>query len=858
MPDSFLHYEIIDKLGEGGMGVVYLARDTKLNRNVALKFLPGHISRNSDERKRFRQEAQAAAALNHPNIAQVYAIEETGEELFISMEYVEGRDLKEVIEESGLRQEQKREIALQIGRGIKAAHDKGIVHRDIKSGNIMLDSEGNIKIMDFGLARVQGSAQITKTGTTIGTTAYMSPEQLASNDVDARSDIWSYGVVLYELFTGELPFQGAYEPAIMYSIAEEDPVSPSSIGQEISMQVEQVIGRCLEKDREYRYSDMGELLADLTGSEPVSVRTRPAKNRSSEYFKLADKAGYLYVGVPVVLTLLILALLLRSQLSWFGSGVPDKRYLAVLPIENIGNNPELQAICDGLAETFSYRLSELEKYEDSYWVAPASEMRKEKIASATQANRTFGVNLAVLSSIQVVEDSTRLILELVDADNIRRLGTEQIVVSSSNLAALERGGVRAMLEMLNIEINPRITETLEEGEPSEPEAYEYYLKGRAALQDFTTQENLDRAIPLFDRSIEIDPEFALGYAGLGEAYWRKYETTREPEFVDNARAALNRALVLNEELAPVQGLLGLLSAGTGELDEAIGHYNRAIEIDPKYSPAYRGLAKVYDEQGDTEQAVRTYRKAIELKPAYWEGYKDLGIHYLRKGDFENAISQFSRVVEITPKNSSAHSNLGVAYYYNGQTGRARQMFENSLALERNPLTANNLAGIYYGEGRYEEAASMYEIALEAYSNRYEIWGNLATAYELSGKEEEALRSYRTAIEKARDQLEVNPNSPQVLADLGAYYSDVNDTSNALRYINQALELNSENIMVRQRAVSTLENIGLRTEALSWIDASMLTDLESQPELKALVSDPRYAELKEKFEKENRQESGAGE
>ncbi|MDX1618828.1 MAG: serine/threonine-protein kinase, partial [Balneolaceae bacterium] len=401
MPNSILHYEIIEKLGEGGMGVVHLARDTKLKRYVALKFLPGYISTNSKERDRFRQEAQAAAGLNHPNIAQVYAIEETEEELFIVMEYVEGRELKDAIKEGSLEAEQKRETALQIAQGIRAAHRRGIVHRDIKSGNIMIDPEGRVKIMDFGLARVQGSAQITKTGTTIGTTAYMSPEQLASNDVDARSDIWSYGVVLYELFSGELPFQGVYEPAIMYAISEEDPAPLSEIDPQIPGRLQTVIDRCLVKDRDRRYQSMDEVVEDLTGEDPIGeLPAAPSTaSRSSEHRFMADKASYLYVGLPVVVTLLLLFFLLRSSMPWQASSVPEKKYLAVLPIENIGGNPGLQAICDGLAETFSFRLSELEKYKDSYWVAPASEMRREKINSATQANKIFGVNLAVISSI---------------------------------------------------------------------------------------------------------------------------------------------------------------------------------------------------------------------------------------------------------------------------------------------------------------------------------------------------------------------------------------------------------------------------------------------------------------------------
>lgn len=841
MRSSFLHYEVIEKLGEGGMGIVYLANDTKLKRKVALKFLPPHISADPTERQRFRLEAQAVASLNHPNIAQVYAIEELDDAHFIVMEYVKGKELKDVIEEKKLTTEQKWLLAEQIASGIKAAHDSGIIHRDIKSRNIMVDESGIARIMDFGLARVQGTDHITKTGTTLGTTAYMAPEQLSGEEFDERSDIWAYGVVLFELFTSELPFQGMYEPAVMYAITQEEPLSASELDSKVPERIEHIIEGCLQKSKEKRYQEFNEVINDLTESNTTSVKRRVDKRK-----RHPAVSSYALIGVPAVVVLIVLILMLQMNLAWFGDDIPDRKYLAVLPVENLSGNPDLQAISAGLAETFSYKLSELEKFEDSYWVAPAGEMRKENVNSVSQANKLFGVNLAVLSSIQTVQDSTRLILELVDADNIRRLGTEQVVVASNDLALLERSGVKAMLKMLNIEIDSRINKTLQQGKPSKPEAYEYYLKGLAGLQNYTSTDSLDMAIRYFSQAVEIDSEFALAHIGLGESYWRKYELTRQADFVEQAEAALSSAMSINEDLAPVQALMGMLKAGTGENDAAVLHYTKALDADPKYSAAYRGLAGVYDEQGDADKAVDTYLQAISLKPNYWEGYKDLGTHYLRKGNIDAAIVQFDKVVQLLPKNSTAYSNLGVAYYYNGDTEKARQMFEKSLALEKNPVTANNLAGIYYWEGKYGESAAMYEIALESYSNRYEIWGNLAAAYDLNGQKEKARTTYLTAIEKAQVQLEVNPNDPEVLADLGAYYSDVGDTSNAVAYIQRATTLSDDNILVRQRAVATYEKLGMRQDALKWIEPSMISDIESQPEFSALILDPDYLELKKKF------------
>ncbi|MGD8747367.1 MAG: protein kinase [Balneolaceae bacterium] len=842
MLKSFLHYQIIEKLGEGGMGIVYHARDTKLKRSVALKFLPSHIADNSLERKRFQNEAQSAAALNHPNIAQVYAIEEMNNELFIVMEYVEGQELKEAIEEQGLTLEAKCTIASQIAEGMKAAHDKGVIHRDIKTRNIMLDRNGKIKIMDFGLARIQDEAHITKAGTTLGTTAYMSPEQLAGEEAGIQSDIWSFGVVLYELFTGELPFQGVYEPAVMYAITEEEPRPASSVNPGIPENIERVIQNCLAKQKESRYQKVDEIMADLAGDGTVDRRKSiPLKTASG------NKASYFLVrGVPAVILLIIILFFFQYNFHWLGRSNPPKRYLAVLPIENIGNNPSMQAICEGLAETFSFKLSELENYEDSYWVAPASEMREEKVRSATQANKLFGVNLAIVSSIQTFEDSTRLILNLVDADKVRQLETRQVVVPSQNVALLEENGVRAMMQMLEIENNSTIDKALRKGGPSNPRAYEFYLKGRATLQDYATLDSLENAITFFGKAIEVDPEFALAYAGLGESLWRKYEAKGDTAFARNAESVLKKAEKLNNRLAPVQTLLGVVGSGTGDYKLAVNHFNRALEIDPNYTPAYRGLANVYEKQGKMEKAVATYQYAIALKPEISVGYNDLGAFYLRKGDFKAAIEQFKKEIALTPKNAGAYSNLGSSYYYQGKLEQASEAYQMSLALENDPDVASNLAGVYYLKGSYEQAAKMYEISLQALPDRYDLWANLAAVYDQNGEEDKARKSYLTAIEKGRDMLEVNPNDAEVMADVGAYYSDVGDSSNAIKYITNALSFNEDNIMVRQRAISIYEKLGMREEAIHWVNAALVSYVEAQPELKNLAEDPRYLEIKEKF------------
>jgi serine/threonine-protein kinase len=839
MSQVFLHYEILQKLGEGGMGIVYLAQDTRLNRKVALKFLPRRISSNELERKRFEIEAQAAAGLNHPNIAQVYAIEELDDELFISLEYVDGRELKDCIEDGELTPEEKSKISVQIAGALKAAHDKGIIHRDIKSRNIMLDAGGNIKVMDFGLARLDGSDGITKTGTTLGTTAYMAPEQLRGEKADARSDIWSYGVVLYELFTGHMPFSGLHEPAVMYSITEEEPTEiDSSVA--IPKEIKNVIDECLIKDIEQRYQSMDEVLAGLADSSP-----NPSNKKTSTGERDPKKryTTYLMTAIVAVCAVVLSLFFYGSPFSGEESLVPEKKYLAVLPIENIGGLESMQAICDGLAETFSYRLSELEQFEESYWVTPSREIRNENIQTASQANKIFGVNLAITSSIQTLRDSTRLIIELVDADNVRRLGTRQVTVHSENLGNLEQAGVKAVLEMLEITIRPSVEEKIALGLTEVPNAYEFYLKGRASLQNSDRLDNLRNARDFFNRAIGLDSRFALAHAGLGESYWKEYEITSELTLIELAAASLERARQINDQLSPVQYLLGLINSGTGKYESAIENFEKALLLDPKFTNAHLGIAGAYNAMGENEKAVETYQRIIDQKPDFWMGYKDLGIHYLTLGEIDNAIFNFEKVTEITPQNSTAYSNLGIAYYYKGDTETAKSLFIQSLEIEESALTANNLAGMYFSENSFEKAAEMYKIALTTLSDRYELWGNYAAATYWSGNPEEAKAYYRSAIEKAEQQLQVNPNDAMIIADLAAYYSDVNDTLNAVTNIERALELNDENLRIRMRAVAVYENVGRRQEALNWITWPMLADIDEQPEFKELIKDNDYQVLR---------------
>lgn len=851
---TILHYKIIEKLGEGGMGVVYKAEDTKLKREVAIKFLPHHIQANEEERDRLKIEAQAAASLNHPNIATIHAIEETEDELFIVMEYIEGQELKGKIALSNLTTEEILKIAIQIAGGLQAAHEKGIVHRDIKSSNIMVTNKGQIKIMDFGLAKVSGNPQITKLGTTIGTTAYMSPEQVRGEIADERSDIWSYGVLFYELLTGQLPFTGPYEQAIMYSVVNEEPVPVLQIKENLPSSLEMIVTKCMDKDREKRYQTISELLNDLKEPEgDLDVTASKKKGKTKKTFAIQPKLKLSLIISGALLLVVIFIFLFPTMTNWFKSGlVPSRQHLLVLPLTNISSDPTKQVFCDGLVETLTSKLSQLEQFHGSLWVVPASEVRRQGISSASEAQQAFGVNLVVSGSLQSFDDQIRLTLNLIDAKDLRQLNSTVLDITPEKLSALQDEAAVKMLEMLNLELNPKIKEVLTAGGTTVPGANEFYLQGRGYLQRYEDAENIDTSIKLFENAIKQDPKFALAVAGLGEAYWRKYEATKNAIWVEKAQVQCRQAMKLNDQLSAVNITLGMVHNGTGKYEDAVQDFEKALETDPTNADAYRGLARAYEAIEAPEKAESTFMKAIELKPDYWAGYNDLGVFYFRNGRYDEAIAQFQQVIKLTPDNYRGYNNLGGIYYLLNRWQDAQQMFEHSFALKKSYAVSSNLGTLYFIQGKYKEAARTYEKGIELNPNEYVIWGNLASAYYWApGERDKAAETYRKAIVLTKERLKINPNDPDLIATMAGYYSMIGERSQSLKLIEQALEMAQENVQVMYRAATVYEQLGNRDKALHWIGKALengysLAEIEHQPDLEQLYKDERFQKLIQKY------------
>ena len=450
--------------------------------------------------------------------------------MFIVMEYIEGRELKSFVETEhapSLQLDNIIDYAIQIAEGLEAAHKKEIVHRDIKSSNIMITLDGKVKIMDFGLAKIRGGSHLTTLGATIGTVAYMSPEQAKGEEVDNRSDIWSFGVLLYEMITGKPPFKGEYDQAIIYSILSEKPEPITN--EDFPVSLINIISKCLQKDKNARYQSMTELLDDLKRiqKDPNAPVDSRIKGGEKLFFRHNYKHKNIFLIGSVILSVIILLMILPFTRNFIISAVEPvtvstEKHLLILPFNIIGGDSTKRAFRDGLVETLSSNLTQMEQFQGSLWVVPSGDVIQNKIKSVSEAYKMYGANLVVTGSLQFLNNLLRLTINLVDAKNLRQLNSSVIDVKSKNISATQNRVVVKLLEMLHIEMNPELKGILDAGNTSIPEAYEYYVRGRGNLQRYENQDNVDEAIDLFKLAAESDTNYALAYAGLGEAYLRKY------------------------------------------------------------------------------------------------------------------------------------------------------------------------------------------------------------------------------------------------------------------------------------------------------------------------------------------------
>ncbi|MDO8680815.1 MAG: tetratricopeptide repeat protein [Acidobacteriota bacterium] len=840
-------YQIVRQLGAGGMGVVWLAEDSRLHRKVALKTVKTADADTSEGRQRLMREARAAAALNHPHIAAVHDVLDIDGNVIVVFEYVEGDTLAARLQRGPMSVTEVVEISWQLADALAAAHAQGVVHRDLKPSNVVLGPDGRAKVLDFGIARlVPAGADLSASqpGTVgvglVGTPGYAAPEQYLSRNVDGRADLYALGVMIYEMITGRRPFPGTDAVLLATAVLRDDAPPMTSSGLWVPPKLEALVARLLQRDPNKRPSSGDEVLIELspvrdTESSPLARRTVLLRRRVPTSTMV----------VAAVAIAVVAGVILRLQWKPAPAGTSAASpVIAVLPLTNMSGDASNDYLGAGLAESLITSLASV----PAVTVLSRSAVEESRQQNPDRASfvSALDASYVVTGSVQSVADRLRVTLNLERPDASVAWG-QTVEGPTRDLFTLQTQLARLLTDAIN-EQRP----SAERPTPAAPSttsepAQLAYWKGRAYLDQRDQAGNIQGAIKEFETALAADPRFAIAHAGLADAQWAMYVQTNDKTWAEKAVESTRAALSLEPDRPSLRYTAGLTLFRSGRYEEARQELERAVALQPTSEDATRLLGRVLMRQGNIDEGMVQFKKALAIRPKSVAVYTDMGLALYSASRYREALDAFEMAIAISPNSSASLTQAGAASQMAGDNRKALEFYERATAIQPRAETFSSMGTIYYGQGEYDKAARAYEAALLIRPLGAITHRNLGDAYRRLGRRDDARRAYREAIARAEAEVSVSPSDARAVARLAVYKAKAGDDAGARRTLRQAEQLAPKDEQVQLRAGVVHALAGRTTAALDAIERAIAGGVA--PRLIAIEEDfeklrplPRFAAL----------------
>ena len=816
VPPEIGPYRIVRPLGRGGMGAVYLAHDSRLDRHVALKLFSGDDASSDGARDQLVREARAAAAINHPHIASVHDILEVDGQVALVFEFVEGETLAERLRRGPLAPDEAIPLALQLCDALTAAHEHGVVHRDLKPANVAITPAGVVKVLDFGVARMMprgadtaGRARTTASGF-VGTVGYAAPEQCLGQSVDARADVFSFGVVLFEMLTGQRPFAGNDASSVVQSMLSGGAPRVRSQSPRVAPEIDGLVARMLARDPAERPASARQVRDVLRSLAPTERASASVPSRQRRAW-----------GVAALLVAAVIVGALVATVVWgrASESPPDNRppVLAVLPLTNASGEESKLYLATGVAENLVTRLASIPSITvlSRNVVNEARNRHAELLSLARELDATYLVD----GSVQHVGERLRIDLRLLEP-NGKVAWADDVEGNFAQVFELQSRLTAALAQALSVQLSAADRAMLAKQPTMNAQALEAYWRGRALLDRRDIKGHTDAALAAFDEAIRLDPNFAMAHAARGEALWMRYLDTRDAGAARDAIAAGTTALRLNPDSGQARYSLALVLSGTGRLDEAIDELQRTLALQPNHDDARAELGSVLARQGKIDEAIAEFQKAIALRPNFWGHYNQLGVSLLRAGRYAEAAEAFFRITELQPDNANAFVNHGAALQYLGRDEEAQASYRRALAIRPSPTAYANLGYIHHSRGEYAQAVEAYRASLQLRPNAAATHRNLGDALTRLGRPADAREAYREAVRLTEIDLSVNPTDARLIAALAVYATKAGDFPKGLSRAREAQQLAPDDIQVAFNLAAVYAMTNRRDDALRQLERAV--------------------------------------